>query len=62
MVDRRDQSQHDAKEEDSQTAHSRRELLGVIITLWLAGSLSEHDTVRLLYGFQGYGFYGFGGD
>jgi len=41
--------------------YSRRGLIGFIITLWLAGSLSDRQTLRLLYGLQGYGRFGFGG-
>ncbi|MDX1745175.1 MAG: hypothetical protein R3324_04495 [Halobacteriales archaeon] len=42
-------------------AYSRRELIGLVVALWLAGSLSDIRTLRLLYGLHGYGRFGFGG-
>lgn len=41
---------------------SRRELVGIVVMLWLAGSLSDLRTVQLVYGLQGYGWFGYGGD
>lgn len=41
---------------------SRRVLLGLVVAMWSAGSLSDLQAVRLLYGLQGYGRFGYGGD
>jgi hypothetical protein len=41
--------------------YSRRELIGLVVMLWLAGSLSDLRTLRLLYGLQGFGRFGYGG-
>jgi len=32
---------------------SRRVLLGVVVAMWSAGSLSDRQATRLLYGLQG---------
>lgn len=41
---------------------SRRVLLGVVVAMWSAGSISDAQATRLLYGLQGYGRFGYGGD
>lgn len=43
-------------------SYSRRELLGLVILLWLAGSISDLRAIRLAYGLQGFGRFGYGGD
>lgn len=40
---------------------SRRTLLGLVVALWSAGSLSNEQAIRLYYGTQGYGRFGYGG-
>lgn len=40
---------------------SRRTLLGFIVAMWSAGSLSDARATRLLYGVYGYGQFGYGG-
>jgi hypothetical protein len=40
---------------------SRRALLGVVVALWSAGSISNDQAIRLYYGMQGYGRFGYGG-
>jgi hypothetical protein len=40
---------------------SRRALLGVVVAMWSAGSISDIQALRLLYGTQGYGWFGYGG-
>mgnify|MGYP000701775069 CR=1 FL=1 len=60
MVPPQDNLQDDTRKGDPWTAYSRRELLGLVITLWLAGSISKDEALRLLYGFQGYGYYKYG--
>lgn len=41
---------------------SRRALLGVVVALWSTGALSGPRATRLLYGLQGYGWFGYGGE
>lgn len=41
---------------------SRRTLIGLVVALWSAGSISDAQATRLLYGTQGYGRFGYGGD
>ncbi|MEF8842800.1 MAG: hypothetical protein V5A62_14440 [Haloarculaceae archaeon] len=40
---------------------SRRALLGLVVALWSAGSISNDQAIRLCYGMQGYGRFGYGG-
>jgi len=40
---------------------SRRALLGVVVTMWSAGSISDIQAIRLYYGTLGYGRFGYGG-
>lgn len=62
MTDRTDEPPPNEGEGDgTPAAYSRREWLGMVIMLWLAGSLSDIQTIRLLYGLQGYGWFGYGG-
>jgi hypothetical protein len=41
---------------------SRRTLLGLVLALWSTGSISDAQAARLLYGTQGYGRFGYGGE
>lgn len=41
---------------------SRRTLIGLVIALWSTGSISDAQATRLLYGTQGYGRFGYGGE
>lgn len=41
---------------------SRRTLIGLVVAMWSAGSISDAQATRLLYGTQGYGRFGYGGD
>ena len=61
-----DPSTRDSDERNESAMHpvslSRRALLGLIVALWSAGSLSDSQATRLLYGLQGYGWFGYGGE
>lgn len=59
-------TENNYEESDAETkswtleGYSRREWLGLIVMLWLAGSLSDFRALRLVYGLQGYGWYWYG--
>lgn len=40
---------------------SRRTLIGLVVALWSVGSISDDQAIRLYYGMQGYGRFGYGG-
>lgn len=62
MTDSGDEDPPEEGETDrASEAYLRRELTGVVIMLWLAGSISDLSMLRLVYGLQGYGWFGYGG-
>lgn len=61
MTDRADLRSDEEADGSTLERYSRRELVGIVVMLWLAGSLSDLRTLRLLYGLQGFGRFGYGG-
>ena len=54
-------SSHGGESGRASKVYSRRELVGLVVMLWLAGSLSDLQLFQLVYGLQGYGWFGYGG-
>lgn len=58
-----DQDSVDGRAADAESSVlTRRTLLGLVIALWSTGSLSDVQAIRLYYGIQGFGRFGYGGD